>query len=304
MENTPAPNGAFGGERILALRECEVQPLIDDAPCGPLSPSRSLLVERFDLEPTDWQTHVHMDQVLVLYLESARVQFEKCDDRQIAQIQLNRGEFVICRRNHPESLRRPDPASLLCVRIGDAALNEAARSLFERDNIELRPELRVTDTRVTNLLYALEAERAGGYLAGSLFTDSIEAALAGLLVTSRNGIQNNSVPAQGGLPPRRLRRVLEFIHANIDKPLRLEDIAAVAELSASHFLHQFRRNMNTSPYKYLLALRIEQSKRMLDNRRLSVLEVAQSVGFDNPQHFATVFRRIAGVSPSTYRRHL
>jgi AraC family transcriptional regulator len=304
MEITPAPNGAFGGDRILALRECEVQPLIDDAPTGPLSPSRSLLVERFDLEPTDWQTHVHMDQVLVLYLKSARVQFERCDDRQIGQIQLNRGEFVICRRNHQESLRWRDPASLLCVRIGEAALNEAARSLLERDNIELRPELRVTDARVTNLLYALEAERAGGYLAGNLFTDSIEAALAGLLVTSRNGIQNNSVPAQGGLPPRRLHRVLEFMHANIDKPLRLEDIAAVAELSASHFLHQFRRNMNTSPYRYLLALRIEQSKRKLENRHLSVLEVAQSVGFDNPQHFATVFRRIAGVSPSTYRRHL
>jgi AraC family transcriptional regulator len=61
-------------------------------------------------------------------------------------------------------------------------------------------------------------------------------------------------------------------------------------------------NMNTSPYKYVLALRIEQSKRLLENRQLSVLEVAQSVGFDNPQHFATVFRRFAGVSPSTYRR--
>jgi AraC family transcriptional regulator len=52
----------------------------------------------------------------------------------------------------------------------------------------------------------------------------------------------------------------------------------------------------------VLALRIEQSKRLLENRQLSVLEVAQSVGFDNPQHFATVFRRFAGVSPSTYRR--
>jgi AraC family transcriptional regulator len=303
MEIAPAANAAFSGDRIVALRDSEVQPLMDEAPSGPLSPSRSLLVERFDLEPTDWQTHVHMDQVLVLYLKSARVQYE-AGDRQISQIQLSRGQFVICRRNHPESLRWLDPVSLLCVRIGDAALNEAARSLLARDHLELQPELRVTDTRVTNLLYALDAERAGGYRAGDLFTDSIEAALSGLLVTSRNRIRNDSVPSRGGLPPRRLCRVLEFIHANIDKPLRLEDIAAVAELSASHFLHQFRMNMNTSPYKYVLALRIEQSKRLLENRQLSVLEVAQSVGFDNPQHFATVFRRFAGVSPSTYRRQL
>ncbi len=303
MEDTPARNGAFGGARIVALRDSEVQPLIDEAPSGPLSPSRSLLVERFDMEPTDWQTHVHMDQVLVLYLKSARVQYE-ASDRQISQIQLSRGQFVICKRNHPESLRWQDPASLLCVRIGEAALNEAARSLLAIDQVELRPELRVTDVRVTNLLYALEAERAGGYLAGDLFTDSIEAALAGLLVTSRNGIQDKSVCSHGGLPPRRLRRVLEFIHDNIDKQIRLKDIAAVAELSGSHFLHQFRRSMNTSPYKYALALRIEQSKRMLANPQLPIIEVAQAVGFDNPQHFATVFRRFAGISPSTYRRQL
>jgi AraC family transcriptional regulator len=302
MENPPAPYGGDGG-RIVALRDSEVQPLIDEAPSGPLSPSRSLLVERFDLEPTEWQTHVHMDQVLVLYLKSARVQYE-ASNRQVSQIQLNRGQFVICKRNHPESLRWRDPASLLCVRIGDAALNEASRSLLALDHIELQPELRVTDARITNLLYALEAERGGGYRAGDLFTDSIEAALAGLLVTNRNRVQDTSVLSQDGLPPRRLRRALEFIHANFDKQLRLEDIASAAELSASHFVHQFRRSMNTSPYKYVLALRIEQGKRMLGNRLLSVLEVAQAVGFDNPQHFATVFRRIAGVSPSTYRRQL
>jgi AraC family transcriptional regulator len=302
MENSLAPNGA-DGNRIVALRDSEVQPLIDEAPSGPLSPSRSLLVERFDLEPTEWQTHVHMDQVLVLYLKSARVQYE-AGDRQVSQIQLNRGQFVICKRNHPETLRWQDPASLLCVRIGDAALNEASRSLLALDHVELRPELRVTDARVTNLLYALEAERGGGYQAGDLFTDSIEAALAGLLVTACNRVRDKSVVSQNGLPPRRLRRVLEFIHANIDKQLRLEDIASVAELRASHFVQQFRRSMNTSPYKYVLTLRIEQGKRMLENRHLSVLEVAQAVGFDNPQHFATVFRRIAGVSPSTYRRHL
>jgi hypothetical protein len=116
MENTVEPNGAFGGDRIVALRDSEIQPLIDEAPSGPLSPSRSLLVERFDLEPTDWQTHVHMDQVLVLYLKSARVQYE-ASDREISQIQLSRGQFVICKRNHPESLRWQDPASLLCVSV-------------------------------------------------------------------------------------------------------------------------------------------------------------------------------------------
>jgi len=303
MQNIVQTDGSCAAERIVALRESEVQPLMDEVPSGAPSPSQSLLVERFDLEPTGWQTHMHMDQVLVLYLQAARVQFET-DDQQISQVELRRGQFVICKRNYTETLRWRDSTSLLCVRISDKALNAAARSLFSRDQVELWPELRVTDARIANLLYALEEERACGYLAGPLFIDSLEIALAGLLLTSRNRVQPKPSLRNGALPPRRLRRVLEFMHANIDRPLRLEHIAEVAELSSSHFLHQFRRSMNTSPHKYLLSLRIERSERMLRNRHLSVLEIAQAVGFDNPQHFATVFRRITGVSPSTYRSRL
>ena len=59
---------------------------------------------------------------------------------------------------------------------------------------------------------------------------------------------------------------------------------------------------HTSPYKYMLGLRIRQSRKMLRNPKLSVLDVSLATGFENQQHFATVFRRMVGVSPSTYRR--
>ncbi len=303
MRDIMEMDGISGTDRIVAFRDSEVQPLMDEVPSGSRSPSPSLLVEHFDLEPTDWETHMHLDQVLVLYLQSARVQYE-AEDRQISQVELRPGQFVICKRNHPETLRRRDATSLLCVRISDWTLNAAARSLLSRDHVELRPEIQVTDARIANLLYALDAERACGYPAGSVFIDSLEMSLAGLLLTSPNGIQSKPFLNKGALPPRRLRRVVEFMRANVDKPLRLEHLAAVAELSSSHFLDQFRRSMNTSPCKYLITLRIEQSKGLLHNRHLSVLEIAQAVGFDNPQHFATVFRRITGVSPSAYRHHL
>jgi AraC family transcriptional regulator len=59
-----------------------------------------------------------------------------------------------------------------------------------------------------------------------------------------------------------------------------------------------------SPYKYLRTLRIQRSQSLLKNRDLSVFEVASAVGFENQQHFATVFRSVVGVTPSTYRRLL
>jgi acyl-CoA reductase-like NAD-dependent aldehyde dehydrogenase len=61
---------------------------------------------------------------------------------------------------------------------------------------------------------------------------------------------------------------------------------------------------NQSPHQYMLRLRVERSKELLADSRLSVLDVGLEVGFCNQQHFATVFRNIVGLPPSMYRTQL
>jgi AraC family transcriptional regulator len=106
------------------------------------------------------------------------------------------------------------------------------------------------------------------------------------------------------MAPRVLRRVVEFMHANMDKQIGLKDLADCAGLSLSHFSLQFRASTNESPHQYMLRLRIERSKELLTDSRLSVLDVGLEVGFRNQQHFATVFRNSVGVPPSVYRTQL
>jgi len=106
------------------------------------------------------------------------------------------------------------------------------------------------------------------------------------------------------MAPHVLRRVVEFMHANMDKQIDLKDLADCAGLSLSHFSFQFRASTNKSPHQYMLRLRIERSKELLKDFRLSVLDVGLEVGFRNQQHFATVFRNSVGVPPSAYRTQL
>lgn len=63
--------------------------------------------------------------------------------------------------------------------------------------------------------------------------------------------------------PRALRRVVEFMHANMDKQIGLKDLADCAGLSLSHFSFQFRASTNQSPHQYMLRLRVERSKELL-----------------------------------------
>ena len=56
-----------------------------------------------------------------------------------------------------------------------------------------------------------------------------------------------------------------------------------------------------APHRYILLRRIERAKQKLRDTRLSILEVALDVGFRNPSHFARVFRKFVGTSPSHFQ---
>jgi AraC family transcriptional regulator len=289
--------------RILSHREGSVQPMFEAAPIGPLSPSSSLLVERRDLEPISWQLHLLDDQLFHFFLKPAVIGYSLRDAATV-KIPVAPGQIVFCPRKEWHNIRWDERISVLSIRIPDSALMEAARERLADRSLEIVPRQLVTDDRLTHLLFALDAERARGYSAGKLFVDGVEAAVATILLTSFNAFAPRSISGKGGMAPRLLRRVLEFMNANMDKQIGLKDLADCAGLSLSHFSFQFRASTNQSPHQYMLRLRVERSKELLADSRLSVLDVGLEVGFRNQQHFATVFRNSVGVPPSVYRTQL
>jgi AraC-like DNA-binding protein len=76
----------------------------------------------------------------------------------------------------------------------------------------------------------------------------------------------------------------------------------VAGLSRFHFIKAFRKAMGQSPYQFLLRLRLEEAKRLLTTTRLSVEEIALTVGFSSSAQFVRMFKAVVGTTPGAYRR--
>jgi AraC-like DNA-binding protein len=110
------------------------------------------------------------------------------------------------------------------------------------------------------------------------------------------------------VPPRpessvaRLQVARRFIDERFDQPIDLDLMAAQAELSRFHFVRAFRREFQTTPHRYLQALRIDRAKQLLADGDLSVTEVCFEVGFASPASFSALFRRLVGQPPVRYRR--
>jgi AraC family transcriptional regulator len=104
------------------------------------------------------------------------------------------------------------------------------------------------------------------------------------------------------LPKWRLKRVMDFIEAHISEAISLNDMAAAAGLSRTHFAVQFRLATGCKPHDFILMQRIEAAKRLLLDSSSELVDVALTVGFQAQAHFSTVFKRFVGETPGRWRR--
>jgi len=101
--------------------------------------------------------------------------------------------------------------------------------------------------------------------------------------------------------PSWLLRATDFIHAQFRTPLRVEDVAAVANVHPAHLTAVFRETHRMPLYGYLRRLRIEWAAgRLLDTER-SIATIAVQAGFADQPHLTRWFRRVLGTTPAAYR---
>jgi AraC family transcriptional regulator len=106
---------------------------------------------------------------------------------------------------------------------------------------------------------------------------------------------------RGGLAGWQLRRVKEAMET-AETTFSLEELAAMVDISPTHFCTAFRQSTGLPPRRWQMHRRTERAKALLADPGLSLSYIAMACGYGNPSHFATSFRRITGVRPSEYRR--
>ena len=92
-----------------------------------------------------------------------------------------------------------------------------------------------------------------------------------------------------------------YMNENIDKKLKLEDIAQHFGYSTSYFYRLFFKSLGFAPMDYFNQLKIYRSCYYLLSTSWHINEISSNVGFDDPYYFSRIFKKKMGVSPSKYR---
>lgn len=97
-------------------------------------------------------------------------------------------------------------------------------------------------------------------------------------------------------------RALVYMHEHFADSLLVEQIAGVVNLSVGYFVSRFREATGFSPVEYLIRIRVDQSKRLLQTSAYSLTDIAAMCGFNSLAYYSRVFHHSEGCSPSVYRR--
>src|SRR4051812_14518751 len=141
--------------------------------------------------------------------------------------------------------------------------------------VELRRTYAIAKSQIGHILGALIAESDAGNPGGLAFVEALATGMSHQLA-HHAGVRTPVVALhRGGLSAAAKRRALELIDAHLDSNPTVQFLAGEVELSPAHFARAFKETMGVTPHQYLLHLRLERSRRMLDADDAMLSEVAQ-----------------------------
>jgi AraC family transcriptional regulator len=220
---------------------------------------------------------------------------------------VKKGSFFLTTAGAPYDCRwktlSSEPVELMMVLVGLPLIQRALEEVFGADAIhaQMRDVSGFSDATLNSLVERLRDELMRPRQS-PLFVQGIAQAVAIHLARDYAELVEKPRSRSPSLPGYKLRQVTDWMGDHIVEDLNLARLAAQVRLSKFHFHRLFKSGVGVSPARYHINLRMDAARRLLRETKKSVIEVAIEVGYTNPSHFAQLFRRETGLTPTDYRR--
>ncbi|MBW6409587.1 response regulator transcription factor [Clostridium weizhouense] len=99
----------------------------------------------------------------------------------------------------------------------------------------------------------------------------------------------------------KLKLSLNYIEKNFKTDLTLQEVADYMNYSTTYFSKSFKKYVGVNFNKYLTNLKIKEAKSVLKKTNVTINDLAFNLGYNEPNYFCKVFKKIAGITPSEYR---
>jgi len=218
------------------------------------------------------------------------------------RVVLRRGSAWVCPAGDLVSVRVNSTFSYVRASIDPAFFDRVITTERCGSPVELRRTYGIAKSQIGHILGALVAESDAGNPGGLAFVEALATGLSQQVAIHAGACAPRAARLRGGLSTLAKRRTLELMDAQLDASLTVDFLAREVGLSSAHFARAFRETIGRAPHQYLLTLRLERARRLLDAPDAVLSDVAQRAGFADQAHFTRLFKREFGVTPGAVVR--
>ncbi|MFV0502774.1 MAG: helix-turn-helix domain-containing protein [Lachnospirales bacterium] len=104
--------------------------------------------------------------------------------------------------------------------------------------------------------------------------------------------------------PEYIQYLVKYIDNNFYNRLTIDDLSRFSGVSKYHLIREFKKYTNFTPTDYIIELRIERAKLLLQNTTIPSYKIGNLVGFHNTNNFTNLFKKRVGTTPNVYRKGL
>jgi AraC family transcriptional regulator len=184
-----------------------------------------------------------------------------------------------------------------------ALLWRAADELFCGDRFEIKPFSAVPAPLIEHLSAAILREFHASRAPERCYLECIGHVIAGHLLREHADTRARR-SVKGRFSALQMGCIDRFIDERLGTDFGITDLAALLSLGPQRFTERFRLTVGMSPWRYVQRQRIHKAQQLLVQQQLPLAEIALRLGYCSQSHFSTAFRRVTGVTPSTYRKGL
>jgi AraC family transcriptional regulator len=197
------------------------------------------------------------------------------------------------------------PGDIMLVVLNRSYLDRAieAATGWSPKAVEIKPQFVIRDLTLERIAHQLLSKIFNPAFDSKLRTECLAQELAEHLLHTHSSLDLRPPSRPHTMSPIRLKRVEDFIEANLGQDMSLMDIANAAGMSLFHFAKVFKQATRKSPHQYLTERRMLQARSLLHDGRLSIGDVASAVGLSQ-NRFGIVFKRLLHMTPSRFREVL
>ena len=177
----------------------------------------------------------------------------------------------------------------------DAALPECELGALQ--GFRGQTEIEFRDPELSAVLRAMVLEIVRGCVNGRLYAESLS-----LGVALRLQQRKSHGRERGKLSAQQLRKVQDLIRSSLWKDLCLAALAKESGFSPAQFVRLFKNTVGCTPYQFLLQVRLERARELVQGSDQSLTAIAAQTGFASQSHMTSAFARAFAIRPGEMRR--